>query len=225
MNGSNWFATEYDYSGYAEATFEEPHVEFRGPASVRPDENGRPIVEITVEQSNPPVQTQFDIMEVQFGSQPIPGGGRLVAVGCDGENRVRATVCGEQGIFKSGPDWNYDLSGPPDAPLTLRINPVKSEFTAAGSAAPAFLILPLSGFLPEFPAQSSAIRGHPLSLDVEPNSHVRSCISFEVRGQRAFIQQLPTAVGTGEGMKACGGDTVLTALAVLPMVDREMADP
>src|ERR1022692_1007368 len=75
MSNANWFTTDYDYSGYAEAVFDEPHAEFHGPAFVRPDENGRPVVEITVERSNPPVQTQFDLLAIQFGSQPVPGGG------------------------------------------------------------------------------------------------------------------------------------------------------
>ncbi len=109
MSNSNWFTTDYDYSGYAEAVFDEPHVEFHGPASVRPDANGRPIVEITVERSKPAVQTQFDVAEVQFGSQPLPGGGKVIAVGGGSRNRVRATVRGEKGVFQSGPDWNYSF--------------------------------------------------------------------------------------------------------------------
>src|ERR1035437_6604090 len=112
MNNANWFTTDYDYSGYAEAVFDEPHAEFHGPAFVRPDENGRPVVEITVERSNPPVQTQFDLLAIQFGSQPVPGGGKITAVGGGSQNRLRATVHGESGVFRSGPDWSYELSWP-----------------------------------------------------------------------------------------------------------------
>lgn len=72
MSNPYWFTTDYDYSGYAEVVFDDPHVELYGSASVRPDENGRPIVAVIVERSNPVVQTQFDLAEIQFGSQPVP---------------------------------------------------------------------------------------------------------------------------------------------------------
>jgi hypothetical protein len=225
MSNANWFTTDYDYLGYAEAVFEDPHVEFHGPASVRPDENGCPIVEITVERSSPAVQTQFDLAEVQFGSQAVPGGGRVIAFGGGSQNRVRATVRGELGVFQSGPDWNYGFSWPPGAALTLRINPIKSEFVVAASAPGSFLVLPLSAFISEFPAQSSLIRSHPLHLDMESDSHLGRCIPFEVCGQQAFIQQLPGAVEAGGGIKVWGGQTILTAVAVLPLVDPRMTDP
>ena len=69
MNDSSWFTIAYDYSGPAEVVFEEPHVEFFGPASVRSDEYGRPIVEITVERSMPPIREGFDLAAIQLGSK------------------------------------------------------------------------------------------------------------------------------------------------------------
>jgi len=225
MSNSNWFTTDYDYSGYAEAVFHEPHVEFHGPAFVRPDENGRPVVDITVERSNPPAQTQFDLLAMQFGSRPVPGGGRVTAVGGGNQNRLCATVRAKNGVFRSGPDWNYELSWPPGEPLTLRINPIKSEFAAVSSAPETLLVLPLSAFVSEFPRPSSAVRDHPLNLDAGSGSHARGCITFELCGRSAFIQQLPGAEDASEGIRAWGGETVLTAVAIIPMVDPEMIDP
>jgi len=126
-------STDYDYSGYAEVVFDEPRVELYGPASVKPDGDGRPIVEIAVDRSIPTVRTQFELMEVRYGSLPSPGG-KVIAVGGDRLNRVRATVRGEKGVFQCGPDWSYDLSLSPDEQLTLRIKPLRSEFTVAAPA-------------------------------------------------------------------------------------------
>jgi hypothetical protein len=224
MNNSNWFTTDYDYSGYAEAVFDEPHAEFYGPASVRPDENGCPIVEITVEQSNPAVQTQFDLLVIEFGSRAVPGGGTVTTIGGGGQNSVGTTVRGENGVFKSGPDWNYRLSWPSDGPLTLRIKPIKSEFAVAASEPEVFLVLPLSTFVTEFPTESSVIGNHPLNLDARSDSHRRGCIPFEFYGQKAFIQQLPSA-DVSSGVKTLGGEIILTAVAVLPIMDAAMIDP
>jgi hypothetical protein len=225
MSNPNWFTTDYDYSGYAEAIFEDPHAEFHGPASVRPDENGRPIVEIRVERSNPVVQTQFDLAAVQFGSHPAPGGKKVTVFIGERQNSVRATISGTHGVFQSGPDWSYSFSGPPSEPLTLRINPTRSEFAVAAPAPETWMVLPLSAFVPEFPAQSSAIRGHPLGLDTGADTRTGGCILFEVCGQRAFIQQLPSVEGPSGATKAWGGDTVLTAVAVIPMVGPGMINP
>jgi hypothetical protein len=225
MSNSNWFTTDYDYSGYAEAVFDQPHVEFHGPASVRPDENGRPIVEITVEHSNPAIQTQFDLLVVEFGSQPVPGVGVVTAFGGGRQNSVRTTVRGEKGVFQSGPDWKYSFSWPSGKPLTLRIKPIKSEFAVADSAPEAFLVLPLSNFLPEFPTQSSAIGDHALNLYAGSDSHSGRCIPFKLYGQSAFIQQLLGTGGQNEGIKTWGGEIILTAVAVLPMMDPAIIDP
>jgi hypothetical protein len=160
MSDFDWFTTDYDYSGYAEAVFDEPHVELDGPASVKPDEDGSPIVEITVDRSSPTVRTQFDLMEVCYGSRPTPGG-KVIAVGGDSQNRVRATIRGKEGVFQCGPDWSYNLSFAPGEQLILRINPLKSEFTVVAPAPEALLVLPLAGFTPEFPAAASRICTHP----------------------------------------------------------------
>ena len=57
---------------------------------------------------------------------------------------MRTTVRGDKGVFRSGPDWSYSISAPPGAPLTLRMNPIKSEFAVDASAPETFLVLPLS---------------------------------------------------------------------------------
>ena len=198
--------------------FEEPFVEFHGPASVRPDENGRPVVEMIVERSNPPVQSQLDLTRIEFGLQPAQAGQKLIRFGGGSQNMVRATVRGAQGVFQSGPDWSYTFSWPPGEALTLRINPSKSEFVAAPAASETLIVLPLSAFVSEFPACSPAIRDHPLNLAIGLSSHPNGCIPFEVGGQQAFIQQLPDRADIVEGMR-------LTAVAVLPMVDPAMVDP
>jgi hypothetical protein len=225
MSNWNWFATDYDYSGYAEAIFEAPHVELHGPATVKPDEHGRPVVRMTVERSNPPIQSQFDLLEIEFGSRPTPGGGRVTAVGSGSQNRVRATIRGDVGVFCSGPDWNYTLSMPPGENLTLQIDPAKSEFVPFTSAPESLLVLPLANFISEFPTSPVTVCSHPLNVNPGTNPRSEYCIPFEVCGQKALILQLPGAEDEQERMRAFNEKMKLTAVAILPMVDPAMSDP
>jgi len=226
MIDSSWFTTDYDYSGSAEAVFEDPHAEFFGPASVRPDEYGRPIVEITVERSSPAIREDFDLLEIQLGSQALPGGERVISFGGGGLNRARVTVHGKEGVFDSTPGWEYSFSSVASGrPLTLRLNPTKSEYAVAASAHERFLVLPLSGFVSEFPAQSPVIRGHPLSLRGGADFSPARCIPFQVDGETAFIEQLPGVEEGSVGIKPWSGETVLTAVAVVPLADSTLTDP
>jgi hypothetical protein len=63
-----WFDTSYDYSGFGEAVFDDPHAEFQGPASVRPGENGHLVVEMSIEQSVPQIETDSSGHEWQADS-------------------------------------------------------------------------------------------------------------------------------------------------------------
>lgn len=226
MIDSSWFTTDYDYSGSAEAVFEDPHAEFFGPASVRPDEYGRPIVEIAVERSSPAIREDFDLLEIQFGSRVFPDGERVISFGGGGLNRARVTVHGKEGVFNSTPGWEYSFSSLASGkPLTLRLNPTKSEYAVAVSAHERFLVLPLSGFVSEFPAHSSVIRGHPLSLQGGADFSPARCIPFQVDGEMAFIQQLPGIEEGSVGIKPWSGETVLTAVAVVPLADSTLIDP
>jgi hypothetical protein len=80
MNDSGWFTTDYDYSGPTEVVFEKPHAEFFGHAKVGPDDNGRPVIEVKVDRSNPPIASGFDLAEIQLGSHTFPAGGADMAV-------------------------------------------------------------------------------------------------------------------------------------------------
>ena len=222
---SGWFATDYDYSGKAEAVFEDPRAEFYGPASVRPDENGQPIVEITVERSSPPAETDFELLEIKFGSRPVPGGGRCVSFGGGSQNRASVTVRSEGGVFHGEPDWCYSFAErTPGQPLILRIRPTKSEYTVAPSEREKFLVLPLWNFVSEFPAHSQILERHPLRL-LERDSSSAQCIPFQLDGTLAFIQQLPAVEKSGPGMTLGSCKAQLTAVAVAPFSDSAMIDP
>jgi len=226
MIDSRWFSTDYDYSGPAEVVFQDPHAEFFGPASVGPDEYGRPIVQITVERSSPPISDGFDLAEIQLGSHTHPDGVKVITLGGGAWNRARVTVRGKEGVFKSTPGWEYRFSDmPSDKPLTLRLNPTNSEYTAAVAARERFLVLPLSGFVSELPHHLQLIRGHPLDIQGGPDSFAARCIPFQVNGEMAFIQQLPGVAEGSVGIKPWGGETILTAVAVVPIADSAMTDP
>lgn len=216
MNGS-WFTTDYDYSGYATATFDNPRLELNGPALVRAGADGRPIVEVTTDRTNPAIQSEFDLQEVRYGSRAIPGG-KVLWVGGDDENRVRAVVRGEEGIFRCGPDWRYNLSFVPEGKLKLIIEPLKSEFEAVDSALETWLVLPLSGFAPEFPMSESKVSGHPLNLGDQCDPQQEHCITIELGGKTGVIQQLPQ-------VRRVAAEIELAAVAVLPIVDLGMVDP
>jgi hypothetical protein len=226
MINSSWFTTVYDYSGPAKAVFEDPHAEFFGPASVAPDERGRPVVEITVERSSPAISDGFDLAEIQLGSPTFPDGVKVITLGGGTWNRASVTIHGKEGVYNSAPDWDYSFSDvQPDKPLTLRISPTKSEYTAAISAQEKFLVLPLSRFVSGFPKLSTVLRGHPLCVTRGMDSNTAGCITFQVNGEMAFIQQLPSADGGGVGAKPWSGETVLTAVAAIPVADSGMTDP
>jgi len=226
MIDSSWFSTDYDYSGPAEVVFEEPHAEFFGHATVRPDDYGQPIIEITVERSNPAITDGFDLAAIQLGSHAFPDGSRVITFGGGTPNRARVTVRGKEGVFNSTPGWEYRFSDwSSDKPLILRLNPTNSEYTAVVSARERFLVLPLSGFVSELPYHTQVIRGHPLHIQGGPDPSAARCIPFQVNGEMAFIQQLPGVVEGSWGIKPWSGETVLTAVAVIPIADSAMVDP
>jgi hypothetical protein len=225
MIDSKWFTTDYDYSGPAEVIFEDPRAEFFGHATVGPDDYGRPIVEVTVERSIPPISDGFDLAEIQLGSHTQPDGVKVITLGGGAWNRALVTVRGKNGVFDSSPGWECRFSVmPSDKPLTLRLNPIKSEYTANISGHERLLVLPLSGFVSELPYHSQLIHGHPLQVQC-PDSSVARCIRFQVNGEMAFIQQLPGVAEGSVGVKPWSGETVLTAVAVVPIADSAMADP
>jgi hypothetical protein len=220
-----WFTTAYDYSGPAKVVFEDPHAEFFGPASVGPDENGQPSVEITVEHSVPAIQDGFDLAAIQLGSKTLPDGVRMIGFGGGAPNRAGVTVQTKEGVFETAPSWEYrfsDLS--PDTPLTLRLTPMKSEYRVDNLAREKFMVLPLSGFTSEFPKPSTVLSGHPLHIQGAEDSSAAGCIPFGVNGELAFIQQLPGAGEGGKGTKPWSGETVLTAVAVVPIADPAITD-
>ncbi|MBZ5672374.1 MAG: hypothetical protein LAO04_21965 [Acidobacteriia bacterium] len=226
MINSSWFTTAYDYSGPAEVVFEDPHAEFFGPASVGPDEYGRPVVEITVEHSIPAILEGFDLAAIQLGSKTLPDGVQIISLGGGAPNRARVTVKAKEGVFKSAPSWEYRFSDmSPDTPLTLRLTPMKSEYTVDALAREKFMVLPLSGFVSESPKLSTVLRGHPLCVPGGVDSDTTRCITFQVNGEMAFIQQLPSVDEGGVGIKPWSGETVLTAVAVVPIADPAMTDP
>jgi len=116
--------------------FEDPHAEFFGPASVGPDEYGRPSVEVTVEHSIPAIQEGFDLAAIQLGSKTLPDGTKFIGIGGGAPNRARATVQTKEGVFETAPSWEYRFSDwSPDTPLTLRFTPMKSEYKVDEPAA------------------------------------------------------------------------------------------
>jgi hypothetical protein len=64
-----------------------------------------------------------------------------------------------------------------------------------------------------------------LHIQGAADSSAEGCIPFVVNGEVAFIQQL-SGVGEGSGgIKPWSGETVLTAVAVVPIADSAMTDP
>jgi len=98
----DWFTLNYDYSGNAQATFDEPMAEYFGPATVKPDQGGLPHVEVDVERSTPPITNIFDVWALAYGSQEAANGVRSVAVGAWGnQNKARVMVTSKEGTFTS----------------------------------------------------------------------------------------------------------------------------
>lgn len=220
---SCWFDTKYDYSGSGEAVFDDPHAELGGPASVRPGENGQPIVEMSVEQSAPQIETNLDLMELQFGSRPLPGGGRAVSIG-GRQNRARVTVRSDSGIFRSTPDWNYGFSNAiPGQVLTFHLRPTRSEFTADTAGQEKLMCLPVTNFvsdLPGFPATTRPYHG----LADRAESIVKG-IPFRIGDRPGFIEQITGADTDNAGIKTRSGDARLTAIATVPIIDSTTVDP
>ncbi len=217
------FDIQYDYSGSGEAVFDDPHAELRGPASVRPGENGQPVVEMSVEQSAPQIETDFDLMEVEYGSRPLPGGGRAVSVGGK-QNRAQVTIRSNGGVFRSTPDWNYCFSNvTPGHTLTFRLRPTKSEFVSATTAQERFLLMPLTDFTSDLPYCPATILGH-YGLENTGQPTLRG-VGFQIGGQPGFIEQITGADTDTAGIKAWTGDARLTAIAVVPIIDPTMVDP
>jgi hypothetical protein len=225
MMNSTLFTPDYDYSGPAEVVFEDPHAEFFGPASVGPDEYGRPVVDVTVEHSMPTIQEGLDLAAIQLGSKTLPDGVRTISFGGGAPNKTQVTVQAKEGVFKAAPSWDYRFSKlSPDRPLTLRLTPLKSEYRV-GLAREKFMVLPLCGFVSEFPKLSTVLHGHPLCVPGTLDCDTAGCITFQVNGEMAFVQQLPSADEGGLGIKPWSGETVLTAVAVIPIADPAMTDP
>ena len=218
-----WFDISYDYSGFGEAVFDDPHAEFQGSASVRPGENGHPVVEMSIEQSMPQIETDFGLVEVQFGSHPLPGGGRAVSIG-GRQNRARITVRGDGGIFRSTPDWNCGFSNVIQGQvLTFHLRPTKSEFIADTAGQEKFICLPLTNFVSDLPAFPATMRPyHGLADRAEP---MVKGIPFRIGDTPGFIEQITGADTDTAGIKAWSGDARLTAIAAIPIIDSTMVDP
>jgi hypothetical protein len=224
----DWFETDYDYSGMGEVVFDEPHAEFSGPASVKPDQNGRPLVEITIQHANPLIEDGFDLAAIQLGAKTLPDGTRMIGLGGGIRNRAHLAVNGNEWRFSCGPTWDYKFSDWSEVtPVLIRFTPSISEFAPSRKNPEKFLILPLIGFDLELPVShpASAIRNHPLSLCPNCNHSSARSVAFEVNGELAFVQQFHDVHGEGVTLRPWSGETVLTALAVVPISDTSMADP
>jgi hypothetical protein len=221
-----WFTADYDYSGYAEAAFADPEVRFSGPASVRPDENGWPIVEMTIEKASRTISSGFDLLEIEHGSESFPGG-RSIGVGGGGKNDcTQLTVRGERGVFHSIPGWLYSFSNFVEGePVVLRLNPMRSEYKVDGASPERFWALPLSNFVTNFPWAGPPSPDHPLAFWPEGGRDFASYIPFQLNSEPAFIWPLPGYAEAVKDLESGDRQVALTAVAVATFTNASMIDP
>jgi hypothetical protein len=224
MSDFTWFSADFDYSGFAEAIFEDPHAEFYGPALVRPDEHGQPFVEMKVEGCKPELKADFDLWEIFFRrAQQLPGGGRQISFGGTPPNRcTRLTVHSSGGTFHSSPGWRHACpKADVNNGIVLQFNPVKSDYRTAGSSKEKYWVLPLANFVSEFAEPWTGLAEHPLSLWKGPTRVIR----FGLDQEHGFIQPSPGYERGVADLQSGKCKTALTAIAVAPMGGPHMIDP